>query len=438
MNLAELNYDELLKMKPYEGDLVFNVNGMTADEYISKVTEEMNKIDLSSVPIDRWDIVVTFALAVLEVAGDFFIGDPSFKYSLANKNGPFCEWLDKFHDKARSTGKWWGHQKSPLDYQGKGYGGGDHRAKSIIHGSPFLRAEKALYDKGNDNKDGKGIVEKTVDWTMLAHDLITFSLAIYSISSGKFIDFRIFPKGEQSLIKKFPLVVSPTTQKGSPYDSCDVITAIIKYAVHMFADFFSKMSLPLPGFSFLTRVKDSDVEKFALKLYREGMNMRTLALQGIPVGVTELLMSLYVWIRAKDAGGEISEAAWNHKKKKLLLISHGITTAVNVGKIVITKAPWRLNLVVIARTFQLVWQVTAEEAKVTNRYIEKLDAGILKARIESCKTLVLLDRAVYETDNVERMVRALSERTKDTSENIDSILSEVNSEFKSMLKKIGG
>lgn len=438
MNLEELNYDELLKMKPYEGDLVFNVNEMTADEYISKITEEMNAIDLSSVPIDKWDIVVTFALAVLEVAGDFFIGDPSFKYSLANKNGPFCEWLDKFHEKASSTGKWWGHKRSPLDYQGEGYGGGDHRAKSIIHGSPFLRSEKALYDKGKDDKEEKGIVEKTVDWAMLAHDLITFSLAMYSISSGKFIDFRKFPEGEQSLLKKCFLVVSPTNQKGRPYDSCDVITAFIKYAVHMFADFFSKMSLPLPGFSLLTRIKDSEVEKFALKLYREGMNMRTLALQGIPVGVTELLMSLYVWIRAKDDGEGMSEAAWNHKKKKLLLISHGITTAVNVGKIVITKAPWRLNLVVIARTFQLVWQVTAEEAKVTNRYIEKLDAGILKARIESCKTLVLLDRAVYETDNVERMVRALSERTKNTSENIDSILSDVNSEFKLMLKKIGG
>ena len=69
MNLEELNYDELLKMKPYDGDLVFNVNGMTADEYISKITEEMNAIDLSSIPIDKWDIVVTFSLAALEVAG---------------------------------------------------------------------------------------------------------------------------------------------------------------------------------------------------------------------------------------------------------------------------------------------------------------------------------------------------------------------------------
>ena len=49
-----------------------------------------------------------------------------------------------------------------------------------------------------------------------------------------------------------------------------------------------------------------------------------------------------------------------------------------------------------------------------------------------------MDKEVYENDNVERMLHVLSKRTKDTSENIDSILSEVDSEFKSMLKKIGG
>ena len=206
----------------------------------------------------------------------------------------------------------------------------------------------------------------------------------------------------------------------------------------MVADFCSSSSLPIPGWSLLSHFPNRDIEAFAMKLYRNGMSLRTMALQSVPVALTELLVSLYVWIRSRDGGDEFSEAAWNHRKKKLLLISHGITTAVNVGKVIITEAPWRLNLVVIARTFQLIWQVTSEEAKVTSRYIEKLDAGILKARIESCKTLVLLDRAVYETDNVERMVRALSERTKHTSENIDLILSDVNSEFKLMLKKIGG
>ncbi len=437
MNLEELNYDELLKMKPYEGDLVFNVNGMTADEYIAKITEEMNAIDLSSVPIDKWDIVVTFSLATLEVAGDFFIGDPSFKYSLANKDGKFCRWLNEIHEKASKTNVWWGHKGSPLDYQGPGYRSGDHRVKSIIHDAPLKRVVKSIYDKGESDED-KSKAENAFDLVLLLLDLIGLFMALASISSGKFIDIKLLQdnKDAKGLLKW--LVTSDTNQKGTEYEGCNLFVAVVKYLCHMVADFFSRNSLPIPGMSLLTRVEDSKLDRFARNLYAHGMNMRTLVLQGIPVGITELLMSLYIWLRSENNTEDFSEAAWEHKKHKLLLISHGITTAVNVGKVVLTEAPWRLNLVVIARTFQLLWRVIADEAKLTNRHIEKLDAGILKARIESCKTLVLLDRVAYETNNVERMVRALSERTKDTSENIDSILSEVNSEFKSMLRKIGG
>ena len=420
MNLEELNYDELLKKKPYDGDLVFNVNGMTADEYISKITEEMNAIDLSSVPIDKWDIVVTFSLAALEVAGDFFIGDPSFKHSLANKNGPFCKWLDKFHQ----------HQAgSPMDYQGDGFSGGAHRAKTFAHDPPLARA---IYGAKADEKGEKGAIKKTYNAALWAHDILCFALAIYSISSGKFIDCTFTKDG------KYKWIVESVNQNGNPYDSCNVFVAIVRYLVHMLADFCSSASLPIPGFSLLTHFSDRDVEAFAMKLYRNGMNLRTMAMQGIPVALTELLMSLYIWIRSKGCNGEFSETACEHKKHKLLLISHGITTAVNIGKVIITKAPWRLNLIVIARTFHLVWLVAAEEARLTNRHIEKLDSGILKARLESCKTLVLLDEAVYETENVDRMLRTLSQRMKETSLNIDSSIAELDSEFKTMLEKIGG
>ena len=444
MNLAELNYDELLKMKPYEGDLVFNVNGMTADEYISKITEEMNAIDLSSVPIDKWDIVVTFSLAALEVAGDFFIGDPSFKHSLANKNGPFCKWLKQFHDAPKATDPEWvrkqpewikkvrkflSHNDQAIDSQVFSGSKGEHRAKSFSHDLPvtyFLYRRRA--------EEGKELtaIDKAYNASLILHDIFVFALSIWSISSGKYIDFEWGKDGS------FIPVKDGNWDGEKMYSECNLLVAIIRYVKHMVADVCSSTSLPIPGFSILMHIPDRDLEAFALKLYRNGMNLRTMALQSVPVGVTELLMAVYIWVRSKACKDEYSEEAWEHKKNKLLLIAHGITTAVNVGKVVLTEAPWRLNLVVIARTFQYFWRVIAEEAKLTNRYIEKLDAGILKSRIESCKTLVLLDQAVYETDNVERMLRALSERTKDTSENIDSILSEVNSEFKSMLKKIEG
>lgn len=222
------------------------------------------------------------------------------------------------------------------------------------------------------------------------------------------------------------------------YNECNLFVAIIRYVKHMVADYCSSTSLPIPGFSILMHVPDRDIEAFALKLYRNGMNLRTLTLQMVPVKIVDLLMSLYVWLRSRESQEQYSEEAWGHKKNKLLLIAHGITTAVNVGKVIVTEAPWRLNLVVIARTFHLVWLVTAEETMLTNRHVEKLDLGVLKARVESCKTLVLLEEAVYETENVDRMLQTLSKRMKESSENMDVSIAEVDSEFKSMLEKIGG
>ena len=93
MKTDEFDFEELVNAPQFTSDLAFSLNGMSTDEYIAKVTDEINKINLDSVPIDRWDMLVTFLLASLEVAGDFFIGDPGFKNSLANKNGPFCKWL---------------------------------------------------------------------------------------------------------------------------------------------------------------------------------------------------------------------------------------------------------------------------------------------------------------------------------------------------------
>lgn len=401
----EIDFDKLVNATEFTSDLAFSLNGMSADEYIAKVTDEINKIDLSSVPIDRWDILVTFMLASLEVAGDFFIGDPDFKHSLANKNGPFCKWLNQFHDKASSTSAWWGHKGSVLDYQGSEIAGskGAHRAMTFAHDLPLARY---LYGTKVNEGDSttKKVVKHTYNGVLIAHDLLCFSLSLYSICTGKFVDCAFTKDGS------YQWIVTGTNQNGTPYDSCNIFVGVVKYLVHMLADFCSSSSLPIPGWSLLTHFPDRDVEAFALKLYRNGMNLRTMALQSVPVGITELLMAIYIWVRSKDCKEQYSEEAWEHKKHKLLLIAHGITTAVNVGKVIVAQAPWRLNLVVIARTFQLVWKVIDEETKLTNRHIEKLEAGVLRARIESSKTLVLLDELLYETENLDALTRELTSR----------------------------
>ena len=423
MKTDEFDFEELVNAPQFTSDLAFSLNGMSTDEYIAKVTDEINKINLDSVPIDRWDMLVTFLLASLEVAGDFFVGDPGFKNSLANKNGPFCKWLDKFHDKASSTSKWWGHKGSVLDYQGAEIGGskGSHRGMTFAHDLPLARALYGAKIKEDDGTATK-VAKHTYNGALIAHDLLCFSISLYSICTGKFVDCAFTKDGT------YELIVKATNQNGTPYDPCNIFVGVVKYLVHMLADFCSSASLPIPGWSLLTHFPDRDVEAFAMKLYRNGMNLRTMALQSVPVGVTELLMSVYIWVRSKDRKDEYSEAAWENKKNKLLLIAHGITTAVNVGKVIITKSPWRLNLVVIVRTFQLMWKVIDEETKLTNNHILKLDEQILRARIESSKTLVLLDELLYETNNLNQLTDELSKRIRASARMRHDKLSELKEE----------
>ena len=425
MTAEGFDFEKLVNAPAFTSDLAFSLDGMSVDEYIAKVTDEINKINLDSVPIDRWDMLVTFLLASLEVAGDFFIGDPSFKHSLANKNGPFCKWLEKFHDKASSTSKWWGHNGSVLDYQ-KGTTkhltgmAGDHRGKTFSHDMPLARFLYGARVKEEDST-GTKVAKRTYDGFLIAHDLLCFSISIYSLCTGKFVDFGYYV--DKSTGEK---VFGKIVQDG--FEQYNLFEAIVKYLVHMLADFCSSRSLPIPGFSILTHIPNRDVEAFALKLYRNGMNLRTMALQSVPVGVTELLMSVYIWIRSKDRKDEYFEEAWEHKKNKLLLIAHGITTAVNVGKVIITKSPWRLNLVVIVRTFQLMWKIIDEETKLTNNHILKLDEQILRARVESSKTLVLLDELLYETNNLNQLTDKLSKRIRVSARMRHDKLLELNEE----------
>lgn len=382
-------------IKPYEGDLMFKIDGKTADEYVQSLAEEMNKIEFDQIPFDKWDYIISFSLALLEVAGDFFIGDPQFKHSLANKNGPFVQWLKQFHGKLDHSGQ-------PLDYQGPGFGGPSHRGKTFGHDSlPLTRilyGSKANKDDDQTTANGK----KIYNGALLVRDILSVGMAIYSISSGTFIDCEFTKEGA------YEWVIRTANQNGTSYESCGVFVALIKYLTHMLADFCSATSLPIPGFSLLTHWPDRDVEAFAMKLYKDGMNLRTMALQGIPVALTEIMLRLYVHFRYKD--NQYTESQIDHKRNKLLLISHGITTAVNIGKVVITKNPARLNLPLVARTFYFVWKVTNEELSLTNKASTKVAMGVVKNRIETMQTLILLDQVMYETRQYDHLIENLLHR----------------------------
>lgn len=351
-----LDYSFLNEMNTYDNDRKLRVLDININDEINSLSEEMNKIDLNKIPFDKYDYIVAFTLGILEVAGDFFISDHNNKGSFANKmsdkNSKLGEYFNNIHKNLNHSGH-------PLDYQGYKFGGGNHRGRTF------------------------------------GHDLMMFPLAIYMLSSGKFIDGYY----EDNIFK---FVLSELNQRGNEYKYLNFDEAIIAYLTHMIADFFSAKSLPIPGFSLLTHFPQREIRKFANDLYKDGLNLRNLVMQGVPVATTELLILIYTSLRYKDSC--FSKESIKNKKEKLLLISHGIATSVNIGKVVITKKPTSLNLIMITRTIKLVWNVVKDEIGINNKAKEKVNLSIVKNKLETMETLILLEDAIYYTNNIDKLI----------------------------------
>ena len=356
-------FEYLKNLEPKSDDGQRDLLTLDIDQEIEKLQEEMDSIEITEIPFDKWDYIMAFSLGVLEVAGDFLVGDHnhenSLAYQMSDPNTKLGAAFKEIHEKMDHAGQ-------PLDYQGKGFGGGDHRGRTF------------------------------------AHDMLMFPLTMYMLHRGKFIDVY-YEDGIRQIVN------TCLNQFGNNYKELSYSETIIAYFTHMLADFFSAKSLPIPGFSLLTHFPEREVRQFANDLYKDGLNMRNLLLQGIPVATVELLMWIWFALRYKDS--EYSKEQIKSKRELLLLLSHSIATTVNVNKVIITREITTLNLPMVIRTVQLSWKAIEHEAQVEQYAIEKVTLANVKNQLETVKTLVLLEDALFYTNQIDEMILGMKGST---------------------------
>jgi hypothetical protein len=351
------DYSFLNTIEPYKNDTkeIFDIRQL--DNEISRLSEEISNIDIKTVPFDKWDFIVVFSVALIEVGADFILGDPQkgLSKTLSDKNTKLGEFFDSIHKKLDHSGQ-------PLDYQGPHFGGGDHRGRTF------------------------------------GHDLFMFPLAIYMLCKGKFID-GYFEDGA------FKWIISTFNQFGTEYAGMPLDQAIISYVIHMVADFFSSKSLPVPGMGMLAHFPNRDIRKLVSDMYSNGFNLRHIIIQGIPVLSAEILIRIFVGIKYWK-NTEHTKNMIKNKQNKMLLLSHSCATVVNIGKVIITKNPTLINLPMILRVINLAWKVVKDEIDITHRAIEKINLNTLKNKLELEKTLILLDETVYYTGEIDKIILA--------------------------------
>ena len=339
------------------------------EEELLDLEREIADLDKGEIPFDKWDFSLAFALGVLEVAGDFLLSDHNQTNSVAMQmsdgNTPLGKAFQSVHGRLKHSGH-------PIDWSSNDFDNGLHRGST---------------------------------W---GHDLLMFVAAIHSLKTGQFNDGYFVG----NIYHKVTETAHHAT--GATYATMQTGEAIIAYFTHMAADFFSKTSLPIPGFSLLTHFPQEEIRNFAKQLYADGLNLRNLLMQGAPVAAVEFGAWLYTALRYSKE--EYTKEQAKNKREKLLLLSHGVATAVNIGKVVITKEITSLNLPMIIRTVSLVFRVLKKDFAKTGAVYKKVELSTLKNRFEGIKTLILAEKCVEYSQEQKKEILALQADFEQTNQ----------------------
>lgn len=282
---------------------------LVSEEELKQIIRELNRALPREEKWTKADFLVVFIAAVIGGVVDFILSNRN--NSATGQQSKFSEWLNNtFHEGKHAT-------NAPIDYQGKGFGGGYHRELS------------------------KG------------HDIARFAEGIKMFKSGSFEGVRYIDGVAHT-------VVMTANQYGNPYAQLGTIEAILGYAQHMFADLFSKVSLPFPGYSFLTESSNRELRKFAADMYHNGFNCKNIIIQSASTIAIEVIIRIYFSIMSVKKYHDKCEIAEDYsniealkqfikpgskeKLHEMLLVAHAIVTAVNVGKVVITKNFAEINV----------------------------------------------------------------------------------------------
>jgi len=232
---------------------------------------------------------------------------------------------------------------------------------------------------------GNAAIDFTGTQSIIKPDGVTSTISIggpyhRGMSSGHDL-FRIFNCVKQLYLGKFQgvayrdgvgyLFESTVNSKGNPFVPMDIGNAFLNCIIHLFCDYFSTTSLPIPGTTWLRESSNRDIRELVMKeLYEKGIHLRHLTLQFIPPIVVSVLIIIYFYFRYFDKN--VPREAKIQKISELLALSHSITCAINVGKVYIMNDPYQLNIPqVVAACLSIASVIFLETGR--NNFIKKFE-----------------------------------------------------------------
>jgi hypothetical protein len=309
---------------------------------IEKLTESIDSISLESLKWDNYDLLCVFLTGVLGGVADILIGKPG------GYEEPEIKDISFFGRKIKL--KPFDLKNNPIDKQIPGAFGGDHR----------------LYSYG--------------------HDLLRILQGIRLILNGT------GPVGINGSGGILELAQSPEN-----YTAPDAVwKAIIVLALHLYKDFWTARSLPIPGSTLIAELNNNTMPEWLDKITNDKeFNLRMLSGQALSIGINELIPWLYLKIKYHNEN--IPNIMFVEKLTKMKLIGHTVSLLFNVGKVITTQNPLLLNYGQIIRILTLAVKAIVSEADMKNKAKIKVGLQVHKNKLELLETMLITEKALVYT-----------------------------------------
>ncbi|HEL2109724.1 TPA: hypothetical protein TY903_000203 [Streptococcus suis] len=353
--ISLLSWEQLVEKanQQVQDEIIFE-DILTADEIAEnyEVLKDLNAEYKVIYSLDKFDILLGVGSGILASLVDILlIGMPAKTVHA----GPLAKYVRKRFETVFSPGDLenWKFAKVPFDAQ----------------------------DNRNTNRIVNGLSPQYHRLYSLGHDpLLGFIIGVLDIMNG-----------QMTTIDKFGKIVVQDMPNYLDRKEENIFFAIAKLLVHFKSDITTSMGLPAPLMGLFNLLQFGEIGKeeetiaqIVQGMYQDGYDFIHFATMSIPVMLIEVLVRLGYACRRLSQGASLSDAvAFSTNRKKypklgtILFTAHSVSTAVNLGKIIITKKPLAINypqwLAFFKYSYQEVHYQLFIEPEQKRRFFEEHD-----------------------------------------------------------------
>ncbi|HFR3977729.1 TPA: hypothetical protein ACHVI3_001881 [Streptococcus suis] len=208
---------------------------------------------------------------------------------------------------------------------------------------------------------------------------------------GLIFGVRDIMNGQMTTIDKFGKIVIQAMPNYRDRKEANIFLAIAKLLVHFKSDITTSMGLPAPLMGLFNLLQfgkigkeEETIAQIVQGMYHDGYDFIHFATMSIPVMIIEVLVRMGYACRRMSQGASLSDAvAFSTDRKKypklgtILFTAHSVSTAVNLGKIIITESPLAINypqwLAFFKYSYQEVHYQLFIEPEQKRRFFEEHD-----------------------------------------------------------------